>query len=65
MDIAVLIICAVVLVVVLILAFLVLRTFAGVHILASRQGELDPSRLQEGISRSMDRRIWDRRSNAE
>ena len=57
MDIAVLIICAVALVVVLISAFLVLRTFAGVHILASRQGEMDSSRLQEGISRSMDQRL--------
>lgn len=56
MDIAVLILCSVVLIVVLIAAFLLLRTYAGVHILASRQTE-DPSRMGEQLSKVIDQRI--------
>ncbi|MBR5973945.1 MAG: DNA recombination protein RmuC [Clostridiales bacterium] len=57
MEIAVLIICAVVLVVVVIVAFLALRTFAGVHVLASRQCEqVDPGRMQEALARTVDQR---------
>ena len=56
MDIAVLVICSVVLVVMLIVAFLILRTYAGVHILASRQSE-DPGRMQDSLSKVIDQRI--------
>ena len=56
MDIAVLILCSVVLIVVLIAAFLLLRTYAGVHILASRQTE-DPSRMTDQLSKVIDQRI--------
>ncbi|MBP5416533.1 MAG: DNA recombination protein RmuC [Clostridiales bacterium] len=56
MDIAVLILCSVVLIVVLIAAFLLLRTYAGVHILASRQTE-DSSRMTDQLSKVIDQRI--------
>ncbi len=56
MDIAVLILCSVVLIVVLIAAFLLLRTYAGVHILASRQTE-DPSKMTDQLSKVIDQRI--------
>jgi len=56
MDIAVLILCSVVLIVVLIAAFLLLRTYAGVHILASRQTD-DPSRISDQLSKVIDQRI--------
>ncbi len=56
MDIAVLIVCSVVLIVVLIAAFLLLRTYAGVHILASRQTE-DPSKMTDQLSKVIDQRI--------
>ncbi len=56
MDIAVLILNIVVLAIVLIVAFLVLRTYAGVHILASRQGD-DPSRVTDSLSKVIDQRI--------
>ena len=56
MDIAVLILCSVVLIVVLIAAFLLLRTYAGVHILASRQTE-DPSKMNDQLSKVIDQRI--------
>lgn len=56
MDIAVLILCSVVLIVVLIAAFLLLRTYAGVHILASRQTE-DPSKMTDQLSKAIDQRI--------
>ena len=56
MDIAVLILSIVVLAMVLIMAFLVLRTYAGVHILASRQTE-DPSRVTDSLSKVIDQRI--------
>ena len=56
MDIAVLILSIVVLAIVLIMAFLLLRTYAGVHILASRQGE-DPARLSDFLSKVIDQRI--------
>ncbi len=56
MDIAVLVVCSAALVLLLIVTFLVLRTFAGVHILASRQTE-DPSRLTDSVSKVIDQRI--------
>lgn len=56
MEIAVLILSSIVLVVVLIAAFLLLRTYAGVHILASRQSD-DPSRMQDQLSKVIDQRI--------
>lgn len=56
MDIAVLVVCSVALVLLLIVTFLVLRTFAGVHILASRQSE-DPARLTDSVSKVIDQRI--------
>lgn len=56
MDIAVLILCSVVLIVVLIAAFLLLRTYAGVHILASHQTD-DPSRISDQLSKVIDQRI--------
>ncbi|MBP5492294.1 MAG: DNA recombination protein RmuC [Clostridiales bacterium] len=56
MDIAILIISGVVLAVVLLLALLLLRTYAGVHILASRTPE-DPSRMQDTLGKVIDQRI--------
>ena len=56
MDIAVLVVCSAALVLLLIVTFLVLRTFAGVHILASRQSE-DPARLTDSVSKVIDQRI--------
>ena len=56
MDIAVLVVCSAALVLMLIVTFLVLRTFAGVHILASRQTE-DPARLTDSVSKVIDQRI--------
>ena len=56
MEIAVVIICSIVLVIVLIAAFLLLRTYAGIHVLASRQTE-DPVRMQESLSKVIDQRI--------
>lgn len=56
MDIAVLVMSSVLLLIVLIVAFLTLRTYAGVHVLASRQTE-DPSRMQDTISKVIDQRI--------
>ena len=56
MDIAVLVMSSVLLLIVLIVAFLALRTYAGVHVLASRQTE-DPSRMQDTISKVIDQRI--------
>ena len=56
MDIALLILSSVVLIVVLIAAFLLLRTYAGVHILASRQAD-DPSRMTDQLSKVIDQRI--------
>ena len=62
MDIAVLILNIVVLAIVLIVAFLVLRTYAGVHILASRQGD-DPSRVTDSLSKVIDQRITSMEEN--
>lgn len=56
MDIAVLVVCSAALVLLLIVTFLVLRTFAGVHILASRQSE-DPASLTDSVSKVIDQRI--------
>ncbi|MCR5274798.1 MAG: DNA recombination protein RmuC [Clostridiales bacterium] len=56
MEIAVVIICSIVLVIVLIAAFLLLRTYAGIHVLASRQTD-DPARMQESLSKVIDQRI--------
>ena len=58
MDIAVLVISAVALAVLLICAFLLLRTFAGVHILTTRPVETsDTAKLQESLARTVDQRI--------
>ena len=62
MDIAVLILSIVVLAMVLIVAFLALRTYAGVHILASRQGE-DSSRVTDLLSKVIDQRITSMEEN--
>lgn len=58
MDIAVLVICAVVLVVMVIVAFLALRTFVGVHYLMKKPSDpTDTVRLQENLARTVDQRV--------
>ncbi|MBO4927672.1 MAG: DNA recombination protein RmuC [Clostridiales bacterium] len=62
MDIAILILSSVVLVFVIILAFLLIRTYAGVHVLALRNSE-DPSRMQDALSKVIDQRITSMEQN--
>ena len=56
MDIAIIIICIVAVAMELILAFVAVRTFAGVHVLASRTPQ-DPMKMQDALSKTIDQRI--------